>query len=190
LGLVVFLLATIVLALVLVPVTGGSFRRLGQLQFRMMWLLLGALVVQIALEYVEFPKDRIDDLGVGILLVTYGMIFGFCFVNRRIKGIAIISAGIALNVLVIALNQGMPAKDDVVTRDGREVHVPIEHTVKHRPQEDDDQLTFLSDVITLPGLPNQQFSVGDIVISLGIIDLCFEASRRPRRRGVPLPLDS
>jgi hypothetical protein len=70
------------------------------------------------------------------------------------------------------------------------VHVPIEHTVKHRPQEEDDRLTFLSDVITLPGLPNQQFSIGDIVISLGIVDLCFEASRRPRRRGVPVPLES
>jgi hypothetical protein len=100
----------------------------------------------------------------------------------------IIAVGIMLNVIVIVLNQGMPAKDDVVTRNGHEVHVPIERTVKHRPREDDDVLPFLSDVITLPRFPNQQFSVGDIVISLGVIDLCFEASRRPRRRGVPLPL--
>jgi hypothetical protein len=94
---------------------------------------------------------------------------------------------VALNVLVIALNQGMPTKDDVRERDGREVHVPIEQTVKHRPQDDDDLLGFLGDVITVPGLPNQQFSIGDIVMGIGIVDLCFEGSRVPkRRRGRPV----
>ena len=175
----VFLLATIVLALALVPITKGSFHRLGAVHFRLMWLLLVALAIQIALEYVDFPKDKIETIGLAILLASYAMIFGFCFANRMVKGVGIIAFGIALNVVVIALNQGMPAKDDVVTRNGHQVHVPIEQTVKHRPQEDDDLLPFLSDVITLPRLPNQQFSVGDIVISLGIIDLCFEASRVP-----------
>ena len=60
--------------------------------------------------------------------------------------------------------------------------MPIEQTVKHRPEEDDDLLAFLGDVITVPGLPNQQFSIGDIVMGLGIVDVCFEGSRRARRR--------
>ncbi len=107
--------------------------------------------------------------------------------NRKVKGMSLIAVGVALNVLVIALNQGMPTKDDVRERNGREVHVPIEQTVKHRPQRDDDLLGFLGDVITVPGFPNQQFSIGDIVMALGIVDLCFEASRVPRRRGGPRP---
>ena len=82
-------------------------------------------------------------------------------------------------MLVIGLNQGMPTKDEVHERNGREVHVPIERTVKHRPQESDDKLVFLSDQITVPGIPNVQYSIGDIVIALGIVDVCFEASRRP-----------
>jgi hypothetical protein len=86
--------------------------------------------------------------------------------------------------LVITLNQGMPTKDDVVERNGRDVRVPIERTAKHRPQEDDDRLVFLGDVLSAPGVPNQQFSIGDIVIGLGVADICFEASRRPRRRGL------
>jgi Family of unknown function (DUF5317) len=184
----VFFLATLVVAMILVVVTKGSFQRLGRMSFTMLWLLLVALAIQLVLEFVEFPKDRIDDLGFALLLLSYGLIFASCFVNRKVSGMTIIAVGIMLNVIVIVLNQGMPAKDDVVTRNGHEVHVPIERTVKHRPREDDDILPFLSDVITLPRFPNQQFSVGDIVISLGVIDLCFEASRRPRRRGVPLPL--
>jgi hypothetical protein len=181
---VIFFVATIALALVVVVATKGSFSRLGSLHFRMLWLLFVGLAVQIVLEVVEFPKDRIDDAGIGILLLSYVAILGFCVVNRKVKGLTLIGVGVALNVLVIALNQGMPTKDDVRQRNGREVHVPIEQTVKHRPEEDDDLLGFLGDVITAPGLPNQQFSIGDIVMGLGIVDLCFEGSRVPRRRGV------
>jgi hypothetical protein len=186
----VFFLATFLLALIVVALTKGSFKRLGGVSFRMLWLLFIALAIQVPLDIVAFPKDRIDDLGVGLLLLSYVMILTFCVANRNVRGMMIITAGIALNVIVITLNQGMPAKDDLVSRNGHEVHVPIDRTVKHRPQEDDDLLPFLADVITLPGVPNQQFSVGDVVIGLGIIDLCFEASRPPRKRGAALPLST
>jgi hypothetical protein len=180
---VIFFVATIALAIFVVLATKGSFERLGRLRFRMLWLLFLGLAVQIVLEVVDFPKDRIEDLGFAILLLSYAAILGFCFVNRSVRGMTIIGIGVALNVLVIALNQGMPTKDDVHERGGREVHVPIEQSVKHRPESDDDLLGFLGDVITLPGFPNQQFSIGDIVMALGIVDVCFEGSRVPRRRG-------
>jgi len=184
---VIFFVATIALALIVVVATKGSFPRLGSLQFKLSWLLFAALAIQIALEFVDVPKDRMEDAGVAVLLLSYALIIGFCVVNRKVKGMSLITVGVALNVLVIALNQGMPTKDDVRERNGREVHVPIEQTVKHRPQEDDDLLGFLGDVITVAGFPNQQFSIGDIVMGLGIVDLCFEGSRRPRKRGGPRP---
>lgn len=180
----IFFVATIALAIIVVVATRGSFERLGRLRFRMLWLLFLGLAIQIVLEVVEFPKDRMEDVGFAILLVSYVAILGFCVANRSVRGMTLIAVGVALNVLVIALNQGMPTKDDVRTRDGREVHVPIEQTVKHRPQQDDDLLVFLGDVITVPGFPNQQFSIGDIVMGLGIVELCFEGSRVPRRRGL------
>jgi hypothetical protein len=185
---VTFFVLTLLAAVLVVVATKGSFRRLGRIQFRILWLLFVALGIQIVLEYVTFPKDRIDDLGLAILLLSYVLIFVFCYVNRKVKGTSLIAIGIALNVLVIVLNQGMPTKDDVLERNGREVHVPIARTVKHRPQDDDTVLPFLGDVMTLPGARNTQFSIGDIVIALGIVDVCFEASRRPRRFGVPLPI--
>ena len=180
----IFFAATIALAIIVIVATKGSFERLSRLKFQMLWLLLLGLAIQIVLEVVKFPADRIENLGFAILLVSYVAILSFCFVNRSVRGMTLIAIGVALNVLVIALNQGMPTKDDVHERNGREVHVPIEQTVKHRPQEDDDLLVFLGDVITAPGFPNQQFSIGDIVMALGIVDLCFEGSRVPRRRGV------
>jgi hypothetical protein len=182
----VFFLVVLVVAVLVVPLTRGSFRRLAQLQFRHLWVLFLALGVQIALEYVDFPKDRMEDLGVATLLGSYVLIFGFCWINRKVKGMTVIAVGIACNVLVIALNLGMPTTEELRTVDGREVYVPIEQTVKHRPEDDDTKLAFLGDVMTLPGSPNQLFSIGDIIIGLGIVDVCFEASRVPRRRGQPV----
>jgi chromate transport protein ChrA len=178
---VVFFVATIAVAALVVVVTKGSFQHLGRIELHALWVLLAALAIQVALEFVDFPKERIDDVGLAILLASYALIFTFCFVNRRIGGMLIVAAGVALNVLVIALNGGMPTKDDVRERDGREVRVPIERTVKHKPRESDDVLPFLGDVITAPGVPNQQFSVGDIVIGIGVVAICFEESGRPRR---------
>jgi hypothetical protein len=180
---VVFVVGTIVLSVLVVVATRGSFERLGQIKLRAVWLLLVALVAQLVLEFVDFPEERIDDVGFALLLATYALILGFCCLNRSLTGMAIIAVGVVLNVLVIALNQGMPTKDDVVERNGREVRVPIERTVKHRPEEGDDLLPFLGDVLTVPGLPNQQFSIGDVVIGVGVANVCFAASR-PRRSDV------
>lgn len=178
-----FFLLVFAVAMLVVPLTKGSFHRLSQLQFRHLWVLFVALFVQLALEFVDFPKERMEDLGVAILIATYVMIFVFCRLNRRVKGMTLVAIGIGCNVLVIALNLGMPTTEELRTVGGRDVYVPIEQTVKHRPETDDTRLAFLGDVMTLPGAPNQMFSIGDIVIGLGIVDICFEASRVPRRRG-------
>ncbi|HEX5586489.1 MAG TPA: DUF5317 family protein [Acidimicrobiia bacterium] len=183
----VFVVGTVLLSVLAVVATGGSFARLGRLQLRSLWLLLLGLVGQVVLEVIEVPAARLDDLGYLLLLGTYVLILAFCARNRRVGGMLVVTVGVCLNVLVIALNQGMPTKDDVVERNGRTVHEPIERSVKHRPLEDDDLLPFLGDVLTVPGVPNQQFSIGDVVIGIGVADVCFEASRRPRRRGVYLP---
>ena len=77
-----FFVATIALAIIVVVTTKGSVERLGRLRFRMLWLLFLGLAVQIVLEVVDFPKDRIEDLGFAILLLSYVAILAFCFANR------------------------------------------------------------------------------------------------------------
>ena len=66
---VVFMVGTIVLAVLVVVLTKGSFERLGR-SGSVLWLLFVALI-QIVLEVVDFPEDRIDDVGFAILLLTY-----------------------------------------------------------------------------------------------------------------------
>ncbi len=102
----IFFVATIALAIIVIVATKGSFERLSRLKFGMLWLLFLGLAVQIALEVVELPKDRVENVGFAILLLSYVAILGFCVVNRSVRGMTLIAIGVALNVLVIAVEPG------------------------------------------------------------------------------------
>jgi hypothetical protein len=175
--------ATLAVAIVVVIVTRGRFRELVRIQIRAPWLLLGGLAIQAALEFVDFPKDQIETTGYGLLMASYALTLAFCLVNIRIRGFALIALGIALNALVIGLNQGMPTKALREDAHGRRVEKPIEQTVKHRPEQDDDLLPFLGDQIVLPSPLDTVVSAGDLTMMVGIVELIFFGSRRRRRRG-------
>ena len=165
-------------ALVVVLVTRGSFSQLLRLPIQSIWMVLVALAIQILLAFVDIPADRLDDLGFGLVMASYAFLLAFCFVNLRISMMWIIGVGIALNALVIGLNQGMPTRDnEVTTRSGRTIEEPIERTAKHRPESDDDLLPFLGDKLRVPYPVDEVISIGDVVIGLGIILVCYQASR-------------
>ena len=165
-------------ALVVVLVTRGSFSQLLRLPIQSIWMVLVALAIQILLASVDIPADRLDDLGFGLVMASYAFLLAFCFVNLRISMMWIIGVGIALNALVIGLNQGMPTRDnEVTTRSGRTIEEPIERTAKHRPESDDDLLPFLGDKLRVPDPVDEVISIGDVVIGLGIILVCYQASR-------------
>ncbi len=170
-------------ALVVVLVTRGSFSRLFRLPIQSIWMVLVALAIQILLAFVDIPSDRLDDLGFGLVMASYAFLLAFCFVNLRISMMWVIGLGIALNALVIGLNQGMPTADnEVTTRSGRTIEEPIERTARHRPESDDDLLPFLGDRLRVPEPVDEVISIGDIVIGLGIILVSYQGSRvRPAR---------
>jgi hypothetical protein len=169
-------------AIAIVLVTRGSLRQLLRLRIQSIWMVVLALGIQIVLEFVDLPKDRIDNLGFGLLMASYGLLLAFCFVNLRVPAMWIVALGISLNALVIGLNQGMPTRDrEVTTVSGRTIEKPIERSVKHRPESGDDLLPFLGDQIVIPDPIDEVISVGDIVLAIGIVAVCYRGSR-PRRR--------
>ncbi len=174
---------TLIAALIVVVVTGGSFRELGRLKASGLWLLFAGLALQAALELVDIPKSQFETVGYGVLMVSYALVLAFCFSNLRTRGFGLISIGIALNALVIGLNQGMPTTPIGNDAAGNRVREPIEQTVKHRPQSDADLLPFLDDRIVLPEPFDEVFSFGDLIMSVGICELGYFATRRRRRRG-------
>ena len=142
------------------------------------WLLGGGLLIQIALEYIDFPRNEIERVGYGFLMASYVLILAFCIANIPTRGFAIIAVGIAMNTLVIGLNQGMPTKPIGNDAAGNRVRKPVEQTVKHRQERADDLLGFLGDKILFPKPLDTLVSLGDLVITVGILELTYHASRR------------
>ena len=169
-----FYVVVLVFAVGVVKVTDGIYLRLAETHFSRGWMLAVGLGIQILLAAVDLPAARLKDVGIAALLLSYVGVLGFCASNLRIRGIAVIGVGIALNALVIALNLGMPYT--VVNG------VPRETTIKHRPERTTDILPVLSDRFAYGSPLNAAISIGDIVLGVGIIELAYANSRRPRRQ--------
>jgi hypothetical protein len=176
------LLVTILGAGLVVLLTRGSWRTLAHLNVNSAWLLAVGLAIQIALEYVEFSNDQIETVGYALLMVSYGFILAFCLVNSSTKGFGVIAIGIAMNALVIGLNQGMPTRPIGTDAHGNRIHKAVVQTVKHRQERGDDLLGFLGDQILFPRPLDTLVSLGDLVIAVGICELAFFGSRRRKPR--------
>ena len=168
-----YLGVTVVVAALVVAVTFGSFGQLAKIQVKAVWLLLAGLVIQIVVTFVGIPQHLYDSLGFGLIMFSYVLILAFCFVNIGIRGIGLITIGVAMNALVIGLNQGMPTRDQpITTASGRHIKKPIEPDVKHRPERSSDLLPFLSDIIWLPApFDDEAISFGDLILAVGICEL-------------------
>lgn len=177
------LVLTVAAVTIVVVATRGDPRRLAGVHISSAWLLFLGLALQIGVSAVQIPRDQVETVGYGILMASYALILSFCLANISIRGFGVIAVGIAMNALVIGLNQGMPTVAIGNDRAGNRVEKPIEQTVKHRPESADDLLGFLGDKIVLPEPLDEVLSVGDLVIAAGICELVYFGTRRRRRRG-------
>jgi hypothetical protein len=180
---VLVLAIAVVLALIIPAVTGGSYTRLLDVKWRFGPLLFLGLAIQIFLEFYDLPVKYWHNVGFGLLVASYVLVLAFAARNLVIRGMGVVLIGISCNALVIVANQGMPVKIPAAwTADANNEWV--EPTVKHHPQQPDDRLRFLSDIIVLNEPFDTVISFGDLILAVGLCDVAFHASRKPKRRGV------
>ena len=140
------------------------------------WLVLLALLAQTIVIYVDFGGA--DVLRRFVFPVTYVLLVAFVVLNRRRVGFLIIGAGMLLNLLVIVANWGlMPIAPATMERAGLQDELvelepgdSVPHTKNVLLDEGDTHLELLSDRFTWgsPG-PVPVFSIGDVVIGIGLI---------------------
>jgi hypothetical protein len=167
----VFTLVAVLVGFAVAFALGGKVRHLADRGFRW-WLLLPiGLVLQWLLEREGAPWPF------GLLLVSYACLIGFGVANLRVVGMWMVTVGFALNALVIATNHGMPVSNDSL----RALKVKGRITeVKHHAERSSDKLLFLADIIPVPPI-GQVLSFGDMILSVGIVDVLVHLMR-PRRR--------
>jgi hypothetical protein len=171
--------AVILLAFLLGYVFGGRIRRFEQLHLRWSWLAVAGL----ALQFVPLPDGATGtDLVVrtAVLSCSYVLLLVFAALNIRLAGLPLIFAGLALNLLVIASNGGMPVSRGALESSGQgDVLQELidEGAAKHHLLTDDDVLTPLADVIPVGGPIKQVVSVGDVFVYAGVVWLIVAVMR-------------
>jgi hypothetical protein len=167
------LLAACVLALLSPLVVGRWPAGLLLHRWRLPLLVWATLILQAVLLEAPLPPAVAS---VGHTL-TYAAALAFLWLNRRVPGALVVGAGAASNGVTIALNDGvLPADPDAVAATGRVESGDFANSAVL----DDPVLPWLGDVFAWPApLPlANTFSVGDVLILLGVVIAAWTSTRR------------
>src|ERR671919_248968 len=146
---------------------GGSLRNIAHVRVALWWLFPVGLVLQILpVPVAETGTARY--LPFAVLLISYVVLIAVAAINWRLRAAPLILAGLVLNLIPIALNEGMPVSGSAVREVGGSVSsVPTEPGGKHHLATGEDQLVFLGDVIPMRAPFREVVSGGDLVLWLG-----------------------
>jgi hypothetical protein len=177
------LVALALVCVVSVPLTGGRLARLVDLPLRWGWAALGALALQLVI--TTLAPTGSGGLHKLVHLASYLLAAACIFANRRITGLPILALGAALNFAAITANGGvMPAS----ARAMRLAGLPAaDHFANSAPLAR-PHLLALGDVLPVPGpwpLGNVM-SIGDLLITTGLLIVLHHASRTPHP--IPAPI--
>jgi len=172
-----FLLYPIVLGLLLGVFLGGRASGLGSLQLRWGWVFAAGLGIQIVL-FSAPVTERIGELGVPIYVLSTALVVLAVILNRRIIGMPLVALGAISNLVAIVANGGyMPASAAAMAALGKSAPTVYSNSAI----VPDPVLWPLTDIFALPTwLPGANvFSLGDVLIALGVIVVIVSAMRRP-----------
>jgi hypothetical protein len=164
----VILLAVLLLALVLVPLTGGRLVLLAEIELARVWAIAVALGLQIFI--ISVIPDRFEGVHVPLHLLSYAFAAVFVWANRRIPGMVVIALGALCNLVAISANGGvMPATTAALRAAGLTTKAG---EFANSTAVKDAKLQFLGDVFAIPDswpIIDNVFSIGDILIAVGIL---------------------
>lgn len=172
-----FILYALVVGLVVGMLLGGQPSRLGELKLRFAWLCVLGFAVQLVL-FSDPVTERIGDLGVPIYVVSTLAVAAAVAANYRIPGMAVVALGAFSNLAAIVANGGyMPTTAEAMAAAGFS-----EKTVySNSALVADPRLPWLTDIFAMPRwLPaHNVFSIGDVLIGVGVMIVVVAAMRRP-----------
>ena len=177
-----FILYALVIGLAVGFLARGRPAGLAQLQFRWPWVMLGGLLVQVLL-FSDVFSSRIGAAGPPIYAASTAAVVLAVLANRRITGMPIVALGATCNFAAIMANGGfMPAALGALQAHGQVTSTVYSNSVVLP----DPALAPLTDIFALPAwLPFANvFSVGDVLIGVGVIIVIVAAMRQVPPRPV------
>ena len=161
-------------------VTHGSLDNLARLRFRWPWLAVAALLVREAT--VLTPLRNVDGIQYLYAASLATLVAWTLWHVNRVRGIWVVAAGSALNLVVIAANGGrMP-----VALEAAGSLVQRGHLGQYTLMGSGTHLNWLADWIVLRWGPLEAYSPGDLTVAVGIavvIALAMRSRTEPDETG-------
>jgi hypothetical protein len=173
-----FILYSVVIGLLAGFLLGGRAEGLGNLKLRWAWIFATGLAIQLVL-FSDAVTERIGELGVPIYVGSTLVVAIAVAANYRVTGMPIIALGAFSNLAAILANGGyMPASPDALASLGKAVKTGYSNS----SYVADPRLPWLTDIFATPAwLPaSNVFSVGDVLIGVGVVVVIVAAMRRSR----------
>ncbi|MHB8841483.1 MAG: DUF5317 domain-containing protein [Candidatus Aquicultor sp.] len=161
-----FLVPFLVLGVAIGYIQGGRMSALSKISLRHGSLVIMALVIQLTLFVCGFTPYSALPEGMVANIVSYMLVIAFLFLNRQVKLIEVVAAGLTLNFLAIVSNGGyMPGPTAAFASSALDSAVSSAQVANA-----ESSLWFLGDTFTLPLFSSigYAFSIGDLVIALGM----------------------
>lgn len=162
---------------------GGSIRNLAREPLKGEWTLLVLLPAQLLWPSVARDLGLRCGLSIVVWLLFMAGLASVLMLNaQRRWTLAFAALGIAMNILVIGLNQAMPVSIKAASETGisREVaRAALRADCLHEEMDDESLAPFLADVIVVPGPAWHRgvLSLGDLLLAGGLGAWVFAASR-------------
>jgi len=167
-------LFAIVLGIVFGLLTGGKVGNLARIRFRWPWLVLAAVIVREAV--LLTPLNRVAGAQYAYMLGLAAILAWTVWHWNRLSALWLVSAGIAVNLLVMIANGGrMPVATELAGPLVRRGTVG-----QYVVMSSDTHLNLLGDWIALYPVP-EAYSPGDVLIALGLAITVFIATATPAR---------
>jgi hypothetical protein len=176
-------------ALAVVALLGPDrLARLTRLPVRQLWLAYAALGLQVVAFPFDFLPWSMPARPASILwLVSYALLIALAAANRRIAGVPLLALGMVLNLAAVVANGGqMPVATAAMRAAG------LDYSVEHNSvAASEPALPWLVDRWAAPEwvpLANV-FSVGDVIIAIGVFLIVLAAALRPPADDRPQPVE-
>jgi Family of unknown function (DUF5317) len=180
-----FILYAIPVGLVIGLLLGGRLAGLAEIRFRWAGLAAIGFAFQVLL-FSEPVTARVGDLGPPLYVASTAVVLVAVLRNVAIRGMPLIAAGAASNLLAIVANGGyMPASREAAAAAARVDPTTYSNSVIR----DGAVLAPLTDIFALPTwLPmSNVFSIGDVLIAVGIAVAIVVAMRSGARTPAGAP---
>lgn len=172
-----FVVLAIPLGIVLGYLAGGRLDRLADLRFRLGWLAVAGLLVQVVLFSEVGAPIAERGLGPAVYIASTGAVLVAVLVNLAIPGMVVVALGAVSNLAAVVANGGvMPTTRAALTAAGLADRPGFSNSAVL----DDPRLAPLTDIFAIPaGLPLANvFSVGDALLGVGVAIVIVAGMRR------------